>query len=61
MKLSAKKKVLSLKQADFRDVFKKVTMSVCTRSRNVPFDDLKYSVIWHLCGPMRVRFMEFLL
>jgi hypothetical protein len=54
-----KKKVLSVKQADFRDVFKKVSKSVCTRSLYVPFDDPKYSIIWHLRGPMRVTIMEF--
>jgi len=40
-------------------MFKNVSKSVCTRSLYVPFDDLKYSIIWHLCGPMRVRIMEF--
>jgi len=50
---------LSVKQADFRVVFKKVSKSVCKTSLYISFDDLKYSITWHLCGPMRVRFMEF--
>jgi len=58
MKLFTKKKSFVI-ETDFRDMFKKVCKSVCTRSLYVPFDDLKYSVIWHLRGPMQVRFMEF--